>query len=60
MSCSCRHKQLQGPATDVSGDCRGIGAIAGAGWEQRNHGEEGWQQAWQISFAMVNQKITVL
>ena len=54
---SCHRRQQPMPEVVVSGGCLNITAQGGASWRHQNHREGVQQQAWHISFAMVNHKI---
>ena len=54
---SCHRRQQPMPEVVVSGGCLNIAAQDGASWKHQNHREGVQQQAWHISFAMVNHKI---
>ena len=54
---SCHRRQQPMPEVVVSGGCLNIAAQGGASWRHQNHREGVQQQAWHISFAMVNHKI---
>ena len=54
---SCHRRQQPMPEVVVSSGCLNIAAQGGASWRHQNHREGVQQQAWHISFAMVNHKI---